>query len=103
MFERKGEKMGEKVISAKDLPWIKSPRFKEEVSDVMSVLTSERFICFDFGSFDYEGREAGTLEPTKPYINYHTRIKVSYEHFKEIVKLLNEILRKEEEKRRKIE
>jgi hypothetical protein len=89
----------EESISAKDLEWKKSPNFREETSDVMAVMTSERIIHLDFGSFDYEGREAGTLAPLKPYINYHTRIKVSYEHLKAIAQVLNEVIKKEEEKR----
>jgi hypothetical protein len=89
----------EKTIPVRDLEWKRSPDFHEKVSDVMSLMTSERFFYLDFGSFDYEGREAGTFAPIKPYINYHTRIIVSYEHFKEIVKVLNEVLKAEKERR----
>ena len=89
----------EKRISLKELKWIKSPDFREKTADVMAVITSERFINFDFGSFDYEGRDPKTMAPTNPFINYHTRIKVEYNHFKDIVRILNDILKREEEKR----
>lgn len=89
-----------KEFPLKDLEWKKTPNFEEKSSDIMVIITSERFINLDFGSFDYEGREPKTMIPTEPFISYHTRIRVPYEHFKEIVKVLTDILKREETTRR---
>jgi hypothetical protein len=88
-----GEKK-EKLISADELDWKKGNDYRDKFSEVMAVMVGDRSIILDFGSLEEEGKKVGEggISSVSPYIEHHSRIRVSPEHFKLIVKLLNEQL-----------
>ena len=91
--------MGAKKINLRDLDWKKAEDYRDRFSEVMAVVTCERSVFFDFGTIEEEGKKGGgRLSPKNLHISHHTRIRVSPEHFKEIVKMLADTLKKMEEK-----
>ena len=99
------EKKEENIISAGALDWKKGNDYKDKFSEVMTVILGHRSVILDFGALEEEGkkgRENG-IESKNPYIEHHTRIRVSPEHFEAIVNLLNEQLEKIKEERRELE
>jgi hypothetical protein len=90
------EKKEEKVVSAGELDWKKGNDYKDNFSEVMTVILGDRSVILDFGALEEEGKKGGEngIESKDPYIEHHTRIRVSPEHFDAIVKLLNEQLEK---------
>lgn len=84
------EGKGEDPISTKKLNWKKSADYGDKFSDTVSVMTSRNSVILDFGLFDEEGKEGGEerLISRNPYVLHHTRIRVSPEHFREIVKIM---------------
>jgi hypothetical protein len=98
-----GEQKKEKLISAIELDWRKGPSYRDMFAEVMSVIGGDRSIIIDFGVLEEEGKKGikGRLESMNPYIEHHTRIRVSPEHFVAMVKVLNDHLegrRKREKK-----
>ena len=93
-----GEQKGKKVtgISAAELDWRKSSDYRDKFSEVMSMIGGDRSIIIDFGALDEEGKEVteGGLKSINPYIEHHTRIRVSPEHFVAMAKILNDYLEK---------
>lgn len=92
----------EKVISAGELDWKKGNDYRDKFSEVMTVILGGRSVILDFGTLEEEGKKGGEkgIESVDPYIEHHTRIRVSAEHFEAIVKLLNEQLERMKEERR---
>jgi len=88
------EEKKEKVISAAELDWKKGNDYRDKFSEVMAVILGGRSVILDFGSLEEEGKKAGEgrVSSVSPYIEHHSRIRVSPEHFKSIVELLNEQL-----------
>lgn len=91
----------EKIKKSKDhinvgmLDWKTGGDYRDMFCEVMMVVSSDRILMLDFGIFDEEGFKRGLegLEAVSPYIKRHTRIRVTYEHFERIVKLLNDQLK----------
>ena len=100
-----GEEKEERVISAAELDWKKGNDYRDKFSEVTTVIVGGRSILLDFGVLEEEGKKGGEkgLESVDPYIEHHTRIRVSPEHFEAIVKLLNEQIEKIKEERKKTE
>jgi hypothetical protein len=98
------EKKG-KVISAGELDWKKGNDYRDKFSEVMTVLLGGRLIILDFGVLEEDGKKGGKdkIESVSPYIEHHTRIRVSPEHFEAIVELFIEQLEEMKEKRRETE
>lgn len=99
------EKKEEKVISAGERDWKKGNDYRDKFSEVVTVILGARSVILDFGALEEEGkkgREKG-IESIDPYIEHHTRIRVSPEHFEAIVELLNEQLERIKEERRESE
>jgi hypothetical protein len=94
MAEQKGGKVA--VISAAKLDWRKGSEYRDKFSEVMSLIGGDRSIIIDFGVLDEEGKKMtkGGLEPINPYIEHHTRIRVSPEHFVAMMRVLNDHLEK---------
>ncbi len=90
------EKKKEKVISAGELDWKKGNDYRDKFSEVVTVILGGRSVILDFGALEEDGKKGGDerIESINPYIEHHTRIRVSSEHFEAIVKLLNEQLEK---------
>jgi hypothetical protein len=85
-----GKRIEGKKISAVMLDWKKGSDYRDKFSEVMTVIESERSILLDFGVLEEEGKkglEEG-IQSVNPYIEHHTRIRVSPEHFKAIVDVL---------------
>jgi len=98
-MEEMKEKGKKGVISLRDLSWKKSSDFREKFADVMRVgFIGERGVLLEFGHVDCDGYEKDG-SPKEPYICLHTRIFVSFEHLKEIGRIISNIVREEEEKR----
>lgn len=93
------EKKEEKVISGGELDWKKGDNYRDKFSEIMTVILGGRSVIFDFGVLEEMGKKGGGIEPIDPYIEHHTRIRVSPEHFEAIVKLLNEQLERMNEER----
>lgn len=96
------EKKEEKVISAGELDWKKGNDYRDKFSEVMTVILGGRSVILDFGALDEVGKKGGKgrIESVSPYIEHHTRIRVSPEHFGAMVDVLNEqlkIMKKERE------
>ena len=95
--EEVGEKV-EKRITLRELPWKKSPDFREKFADVMRVgFAGERGVFLEFGHVDCEGFEKDG-SPKGLHVGWHTRIFVSLGHLKEIGNVISEVVRREEEK-----
>ncbi|NAT10531.1 hypothetical protein C4E22_03130 [ANME-1 cluster archaeon AG-394-G06] len=96
------EKKEEKIVSAGKLDWKKGNDYKDKFSEVMTVILGGRSVILDFGALEEEGKKGGEngIESVDPYIEHHTRIRVSLEHFEAIVNLLNEQLERIKEERR---
>jgi len=99
------EKKEEKVISGGELDWKKGEDYRDKFSEVMTVILGSRSVILDFGALEEEGKKGGEkgIESIYPYIEHHTRIRVSPEHFEAIVKLLNEQLERIKEEQRELE
>jgi len=99
------DKKEEKVISAGELDWKKGDDYRDKFSEVVTVILGDRSVIFDFGALEEEGKKGGEMgvQSVDPYIEHHTRIRVSPEHFEAIVKLLNEQLERMNEERGKTE
>ena len=99
------EKKEGKVISAGELDWKKGNDYRDKFSEVMTVILGDRSVILDFGALEEEGKKGGEkgIESVDPYIEHHTRIRVSPEHFEAIVKLLNEQLERMNEEGEKTE
>ena len=95
------EKKKEKVISAAELDWKKGNDYRDKFSEVVTVILGGRSIILDFGALEEEGKKGGEerIGSINPYIEHHTRIRVSPEHFEAIVELLNEQLKRMKEVR----
>ena len=93
------EEKEERVISAAELDWKKGNDYRDKFSEVTTVIVGGRSVILDFGALEEEGKKGGEmgLESIDPYIEHHTRIRVSTEHFEAIVKLLNEELERMKE------
>jgi hypothetical protein len=98
------EKKG-KVISAGELDWKKGDDYRDKFSEVMTVIPGDRSVILDFGALEEEGKKGKEkgIQSINPYIEHHTRIRVSPEHFEAIVKLLNEQLERKNEEGEKTE
>lgn len=98
------EKKG-KIISAGELDWKKGVEYRDKFSEVMTVILGDRSVILDFGALEEEGKKGGEkgIQSIDPYIEHHTRIRVSSEHFEAIVKLLNEQLERIKDERRESE
>lgn len=82
-----------------DLDWKRGEDYRDKFSEIVSVTTGGRSVIFDFGTLEEEGKEGGERISSKnPYISHHTRIRVSPEHFKDIVRLMVDMSKKMEEK-----
>lgn len=97
MTDKKEEKEGNKV-SLGELPWKKE---KDKYVDVFSEITtlhhSERAVALDFGVLEDEGKQpvkGGGLTMKNPYISHRVRIKLTIDHFKEFVEMVNNRLEK---------
>ena len=99
------EEKREKIISVGKLDWKKGNDYRDKFSEVMTVILGGRSVILDFGALEEEGKKGGEneIESVDPYIEHHTRIRVSPEHFEAIVKLLNEQLERIKEERRQLE
>ena len=99
------EEKEERVISAAELDWNKGADYRDRFSEVITVILGDRSVILDFGALEEEGKKGGKqrIESVNPYIEHHTRIRVSPEHFEAIVKLLNEQLERVKEERKKTE
>ena len=99
------EEKEERVIYAAELDWKKGADYRDRFSEVTTVILGGRSIILDFGALEEEGKKGGKerIESVRPYIEHHTRIRVSPEHFEAIVKLLNEQLERMKEEREKTE
>ena len=99
------EEKEERVISAAELDWKKGTDYRDRFSEVITVILGGRSVILDFGALEEEGKKGGKqrIESVSPYIEHHTRIRVSPEHFEAIVKLLNEQLERMKEERKKTE
>lgn len=82
-------------LSAEDLEWRKTEGYIDRYAEMVTVNASTNSVILDFGSFDHQGRTKED-KPKDPHIALHTRIRVSPEHFKSIVSLLNRISEKME-------
>ena len=88
------EEKKEKVISGAELDWKKGNDYRDKFSEVMAVILGGRSVILDFGSLEEEGKKGGEgkASSVSPYIEHHSRIRVSPEHFESIVELLTEQL-----------
>ncbi|MGB2842591.1 MAG: hypothetical protein WBC40_08990 [Halobacteriota archaeon] len=88
------EKKG-KLISAGELDWKKGNDYRDKFSEVISVIHGGRSVILDFGALEEEGKKGveGRIESVNPYIEHHTRIRISPEHFEALVKVLTEQLK----------
>jgi hypothetical protein len=93
----------ERKISVSELDWKKGNDYRDKFSEIMTVILGGRSVILDFGAFEEAGKKRGGMESIDPYIEHHTRIRVSSEHFEAIVKLLNEQLERMKEERGKTE
>ena len=90
------EKKEEKIISAGGLDWKKGEDYRDKFSEIVTVILGGRSVILDFGALEEEGKEGveNGVQSINPYIEHHTRIRVSPEHFEALVELLNEQLEK---------
>jgi hypothetical protein len=97
------EKKEEKIISAGTLDWKKGDDYRDKFSEVMVVIRGDRSIILDFGVLEEEGKkgEDGRIESINPYIEHHTRIRVSPEHFEAVIDVLTEQFKLMKEKQKK--
>lgn len=88
-----------KKIKLGDLDWKKGEDYRDKFSEIVSVTAGGRSVILDFGTIEEEGKEGGErLSPKNLHISHHTRIRVSSEHFEDIVKMLVNMPKEMEEK-----
>jgi len=83
------KKEEDKIISGKTLDWKKGSDYRDKFSEVITVIIGERSVILDFGALEEEGKKAleEGIRSVNPYIDHHTRIRVSPEHFMAIADL----------------
>jgi len=98
------EKKEEKVIFAGELDWKKGNDYRDKFSEVVTVILGGRSVILDFGALEEEGKKGGEkgIESIDPYIEHHTRIRVSPEHFEAIGELLYKQLERMKEERKEL-
>lgn len=82
-------------IPVKNLDWKKGEEYRDFFAEIMTVTGSaKRSVVLDFGTVEESGKKGSEegIRSENLYIKHHTRIRVSPNHFADIVKLLNETL-----------
>lgn len=79
-----------KSVPLSELQWEKVEDYADRYAEIVTVNANPRSVILDFGIVDHTGKKGETS--VHPHVDFHTRLRMSPEHYVSMVKVFVNVL-----------